>query len=398
MSELNKLVQDFLIYQHTEDQAEFRHVLLMEVLNQRGLDKLFLQQYEITKKALEEQPYRDVSFHYLTLRCEEEIYGYFTAEKRSKSTNLKSLVNQVDYHFLYRKLKFSCEILNRQHIVSGQYENIPLLEPILNHLKKVDVGEIPGIRIYLQTLYMLQEPDNENRYHELKALLIEHIHSFSPSEMKDMFMFAQNYCIRKANKGDKAYLEELFSLQEILVREDVLAQVDRFSQFDFNNMSKVALRLEKFEWLEDFTNRFVELLPIDIRTHSFHLNLASIAFSRGDFRQALRELLKVDSKDIYFQLAQKALLLKIYYELTDVEPFISLVESFRKFLSRNTTIAEYHYTVHYNLIKFTKQLFECKSEGKHTLADIKAEIASVKEIAELIWLEKKVAELEAAAK
>lgn len=302
------------------------------------------------------------------------------------------LLESIDIHFLYRKLKYSCYILNLQNILSVDYD-LSFQEAIVTYLRN-NPPETPALNIYLKCLLTLQDSDETGHYYELKALLTKHIHDFSKEEMRDMYGFAQNYCIKRVNLGEDQFLEELFELYSLLLGEGILVDNDRISLFSFKNISTVAIRLGRYDWVEAFTRDYKQYLRNEVREMAARYNHARIFFYRKEYRAALRQLLEVDARDVYYSLGTKSLLLKIYYEMDDIEPLLSLVTSTRTWLRRNKSISEYQRTIYLNFLNFVKQLVQVKLGGGKPVPQIREKMNEVKKIADLTWLKVKVTELE----
>ena len=101
----------------------------------------------------------------------------------------------------------------------------------------------------------------------------------------------------------------------------------------------------------------------------------------------------VEFTDVYYHLDSKSLLLKIYYEMDDVEPLLSLITTMRVYLKSSKLISEYQRTIYINLINHVKTLARIKSGGMENLDSIKQAIKNNIEIADINWLKAKVAEL-----
>jgi hypothetical protein len=213
-------------------------------------------------------------------------------------------------------------------------------------------------------------------------------------ELRDMYAYVQNYCIRQANLGNSDFLNELFDAYRTLLDSGIIYVQDHLSQFDFKNMVTVGLRVEEYDWVEAFITRESAVLPEDFRQNAITYNLARLHFARKDFKQALRLLFGVEFTDVYYHLDGKSLLLKTYYELEDFEPLLSLIKAFRVYLRRNRKISTYQLTIYNNLIKYVKQLTRLKLGRNVNLTNVKSDIENTKQIADLSWLNQKVEEVE----
>ncbi len=393
MTDLTRLLEEYLIQKQFSENEMLKKHLLLQSLNERDLDKYFLQQIGEAYSIQNKTPFRHSAYYERQAMLEEDSYS-FTSRKdnRSIDSSLQSLVDNIDIHYLTKKLKYSCEIINRMNVVKVEY-NISFLDNTLEFLKNNSFSHVPAIMIYYQVLLTLRESENEKHYHKLKTLLTEHINTFPKSELRDIYGFVQNYCIRQINLGNNTYLRELFENYKILLEKEIIIENKSLAQFDFKNIVTISLRLDEFKWTEKFIEKYSPLLSADFRKNAINYNLARLHYSRKQYRDALRLLLAVEFTDVYYHLDSKSLLLRIYYELEDWEPLLSLFNTFKIYLKRNKLISEYQRTTYINLVKFVRKLTRIKMGSKLPLEQVQQEIQQVKQIADLSWLQSKLDEL-----
>ena len=175
MTGLTKLAEDFIAYNEYDTQAMNKKHLLIKSLHKRNLDKYFTQQLEDGSNLQELHPYRDSHFYENQVMLEEISYGFTSAKNnRAIDSSLQSFADNLDIHYLSKKLKFSCEIINRQNVLSVEYK-LPFLDNTIEFLKKHSYEHIPAIAIYFQILLTLREGENETHYKKLIHLLKQNI-------------------------------------------------------------------------------------------------------------------------------------------------------------------------------------------------------------------------------
>ncbi len=394
-SDLTKLMESFIVQQEFNKNPYHQKQLLLQFYNERNLDKHFSQNISNAQKLIDKHPYQDTRYYYNQTLINEKDYEFTaTRDNRAIDTSLQQLVDHIDIHYLSNKLKYSCEIINRMNVLSVEY-NIAFLDFIINYLKENPQKDIPAIHIYYTILLTLKESEEEQHYFELKRLLKENLSNFSQIELKDMFAFLQNYCIKQANQGKSAYLQELFEAYQLQLEHGILYDNNILSQFDFKNIITVALRLEAYAWTKNFITDNKPHLRSDFRINAYTYNMARVHFSQQEYKQALRLLLSVEFTDVYYHLDSKSLLLKTYYELEDFEPLLSLINTFKVYLKRNKLISDYQKTIYNNLLKFVRKLTRIKMGSKKSVADVQQEMEGVKQIADTTWLKQKIKELAA---
>lgn len=394
MTDLTLLLEDFLAYEVFKEKTFYQKKFLLQKLKEKNHDKYFKQHLSLSNQFLDNHPQRDLK-HYKRQLGYDELSYEFTALKdnRAADTSLQSLSDNLDIYYLSHKLKYCCEILNRQNILQVQY-NIPILEFLLSYLKKNPQEDIPTVRVYFLILKTIREPEAENHFSDLKKYLQLHDEKFSVNEQRDIYAFVQNYCIRKINTGKTKYLKELFEIYKRMLEKDIIFENKELGHSHFKNIVAIALRLNEFKWTENFIEKYSSYLNKDLRKNSISYNFARLHFSKNEFRKALKLLTTIEFTDVYYHLDSKSLLLKIYYEMEEFEPLFSLINTFRVYLQRSKLISEYQRKIYFNLVTQTKRLAKIKSGSNYSLQKIKDTVESDSQIADIGWLKAKILDLD----
>jgi tetratricopeptide (TPR) repeat protein len=259
-------------------------------------------------------------------------------------------------------------------------------------LLKGDFNDKPAIKIYLSIYQTLSGSDNQDVYFELLEQLQHYSHLFKQKEQRDMFVFAQNYCIKRINGGYEGAIEQMFDLYQMMVSKKLIYEGKFVSQPDFKNIITVGLRLNKIEWVEQFIADFKNDLNPEFAENASTYSQAWIHFSRKEYDKARRMLLKVEFNDVYYHLDSKSLLLKVYYEMSEFDAFFSLVDAFRIYLKRNKFISETQRNTYQNFVNMANKLMKMKSRGQKFTSDLIEEINNTKPMADLVWLQMKTIE------
>ncbi len=392
MSDLLWYLEQFIVIQRMENDPVRNNRTLMLHYIDEDLEKHFRGKMRETEQLQQKNPYRDSDYFFNQFLIESTNNYFF--DKQSKhvfNESLQQAIDNLDLYYLALKLKYSCEMMNRKNVMTADYR-LRLLDEILLYLKQNSFDHVPAISIYFKILLTLTESENENHFNDLKKLLADHAAKFPQREARDMFAYAQNYCIKKINSGNPKYLEELFVLYKTSLDAEILIEGKFLSPWTYKNIVGVALRVKEFEWTSKFINDYKERLSLEFRENAFRMNLAYYHFLKNEFSDALELLAHVEFTDLIYALETKTLLLRIYYELDEIEPLFSLIDSFKVYLRRNKLISDYQLKVHLNLLKYVKKLIKLRKGEYEKSEELKNEILSVKQIAGLDWLLKKTEE------
>lgn len=397
-SDLTKLLEDFIAYTQYNKDSFQKSYFLLEALNQRNQDKYFLQELDAIKETNEESPYRDSLYYFNQHKISELSYQH-TSEKRNRAfdSSLQEVIDNLEITYLARGFRYYCEMINRRNILSVQY-NLSFFDEMVKYLNNAIFDFVPAIRIYRLIHKALTEPDNQENYAELLASLEEHSNLFSKKEQRGMYVFAQNYCIKRINKGEPDALQQIFDLYKSMVDKDLIYEGNFVSQPDFKNIVTTGLRLNEVEWVSGFIEEFRGKLNPEFSENAYTYSMAWVHFTRREFDKALRMLLRVEFNDVYYHLDSKSLLMKVYYEMDEYDAFFSLVDAFKIYLRRNKFISDFQRDTYHNFILLINKLMKVKLRKNSMTRALHEEICITKPAADLIWLKTKSEELAKASK
>ncbi len=393
MSDMQKLIDKFLAYNELMEHPIQHEYYLMTSYIDCGLDKHFSKTMKDAQHVQKENHYRDADYFYNEFLLEALNNVYFDKQrKHAYDESLQRAIDNLDLYYLAQKLKYSCELFNRKNIVAADYK-LRLLDEILLYLKDKDFQEAPSVAIYYQILMTLTDKENEDHFKKLRGLLGEHGSRFPLLEARDMYLYAQNYCIKQINSGNQNYLNELFHLYKTMLDKKIAFDGKYITPWTYKNIVGVALRVEEYKWVEKFIHEYKEHLSPEMRENAFAFNLASFYFNKGAFNKALELLRNVEFTDIVYSLDSKAMLLRIYYELNAIDPLLSLLDSFQVYLRRNKLISENQKTIYQNLVHFVKEATRIRQGDKEAAKKLKEKIEKTRQVAYLQWMMKKADEL-----
>jgi len=402
---LNNLLEEFVATERSKKDVFTRNLAFFSEARERDIDKVVLSVAREMNAQLETSRIRDNEYYYHNYLFNNEQDKFFSAKGKIKQDqSLQKKSDNFDIFFLSAKLQDACEMLNRGQIVHAVYED-NILEKLLEHIEeyKAKYAGIPVISVYLNILKMLRNPADETYLHNLLTLLAHHGNIFEKLELRDLYNYAQNYCIRRINAGETAYMQTLFDIYKELLKDNLIFQGKHLTKWDYKNIISLGLRLKEYEWTLKFIQDYKNKLPDNEGDNAYTYNLANYYYETGDYKKAVKLLRNVEFTDVYYNLDSKTMLLKIYYDTEEDENLISLVAAFKIYLKRNKLISEANHTLYRNLLKYTVKVLNLNNKlpyqrGRHfvkQLALIKKQITDNQNIANKKWL---LAQIEAIGK
>lgn len=386
MSDIVEHCENYIRYNnHFQEDVE-GYVHLLSTYNSWGTDKLFEQTLREAKNTLEKNPFRNAPYFFKEYLLQSEVNLFFDRQKkRAYDASLQEAANYLDLFYIATKLKYSCELINRQKLVVTDYK-LRLLREISDHLHENSYVEYPSITIYYQILMTFIEQDSESHFEELKKLLNEHTDKFPASEARDMYAYAQNFAIRKINAGESQYLREYFDLSKAALEKELLMVDGDLSPWTYKNLVITALRVGEFDWAEQFIRNYKNRLNEKFRLNAYNYNQGALLFYKGQHGEALRLINQVEFTDIFYALDTRTMLIKIYYQLDEWDPMQSAIEAFKVYLRRNKTLSDNVKVLYNNFLKYTDKLSRLTKRDKAKLTELKERIEETRQVADMGWL------------
>lgn len=383
MSFLLKLGEQFIGLKKYQGEEALTRYHILEACIDRQLEKSYLQEARKTERLVAAYPFRDSGYYFQHYLVAQAAHHYFGQKNiRKFNADLQTSADYFDLYFLTEKLKNTCEMLNRKKFLQADYQ-LRMLGQLQDYLNEFPVDEVPALAIYGTILRTLQEESDTSHFEKLKELLNIHFDQFAPSEMKEMYFHAINYCIRKIRQKEDAFVKEALDLYIRGIEKKLLYERNYLTPWTFTNIVKLGLRLQQYDWTEGFIQTYYNDLEEQFRSNALHYSLADLHYHKKEVEKAMLNLREVQFTDIFFTLDAKVMLLKIYYDNDEEEAFHSLILSFKVFLKRNKLISDTMRKTYQRFITLLAQLE--KSRGSN-LDELEKEITSAQLLVDRKWL------------
>lgn len=304
---------------------------------------------------------------------------------------MDDVLEHLDRFYLVKKLQLCCEALNVSNVLDKQQE-LFMLDELIWQIHNSSFSEIPHIAIYLKIIDTLRQPDDESHFSRLTSLLQAHGDRIEQDDLREMYHYVLNYSIKMINQGDPVHREVLLDNYKQMMAKKILIQDGQVSQWTYKNVVTICLRQNELAFANTFIHTYRKFLSADIRENAFQYNVSHLLFAKGQYKEAIAGLQKVDLDDVYYRLDARSILLKSFYELNDIDALFYQASSFRMFIRRNKSISAYQKRVYLNLIKITLALVRAGT-NRTRLKRVRARIQRDSRNADLQWVESKLEEL-----
>ena len=388
MSDLFELLEEYLlIKKRRSDKIKTRH-LLAEIYRERKLSKNYQTVVKKTATLLEKQPLRNEYYYRNLLEFQLEETSLKVKDQRTKFFNLGEISDTIDTVFLVQKLKHSCTQLMHQQVYKTEYD-FGLLLHLLPIIEQEKYLKIPAVAIYYYCYGFLSKQKGEAFFQKFKTTLLQNKEMFDVSEMKELYLYVINFCIRKLNEGDKKYSREILEWYQDGLRSDYFLENEKLSRFTYNNIVAAGILLKEFDWLEKFISTYAEKLDPAYRDSTVSFNSARVEYSRGNYAEVMTHLQNVEFKDLVNNLIAKTMLMKVYYELEEYDLLFSHLDSFQIYIRRRE-VSDFHRKNFMSIIRFLKKIVGLAEMDKKGRKALRKEIEAEEVLTEREWLLSKV--------
>lgn len=382
MSFLLKCAEQFLVNQSVTTEKVAIKTRLAAIYRERNLSKHFERTMRDAKNELDKTDTRNATFYHLDQKLQMEEYRFHASQRRTADHNLQAVTDNLDIVYFSQKLRQACLLLSHQTVYKKEYR-FGLLKSILEQVEKENLLSVPAISVYYYAYQSLAHPDQPTYFNQLKKALVEEGQKFPKNEIADLYLLAINFCIKKHNDGEEAYLQDEFDLYKDGIEKEYLLNKGILSRFAYRNVVTTGLALKKDKWVEQFIHAYKDHLETAHRKSMFPFSLARLAFQRRQFGEALQLLQQSEYRDLLLNLAAKGVVLKIFYETAEYDALYSHMDAMQRFIRRKNIIG-YHREHYMNLIQFVRKLME--ATGNEAFGILKKEIEQEKAVAEKGWL------------
>ncbi len=384
MAFLLKAVRQYLaISEVLKDEDEF-HLNLCQGLRHSADHRLHMDALEEGLRRQEEKGYRHIPYHYNAYRLQQEKAALGLQRERGQEVDFQAGLGHFSAFFLASALRHGCTMLTHQAVAEKRYD-LSMVDAAARLVEEGRFSEAPAVRLYYYCYRMLQQPDEEVQFLTLKEALLSSLALFPSEELRDIFLFAINHCIRQLNSGRRQFIGEAFQLYRLGLEQECLLENNYLSAYTYKNITRLGLAQGEGEWVRSFLETYRSRLHPAGRANTYRYNLAYLYFQEGNYAEAMPLLQQVHFRDTLNNLDARRLLLRSYYELGEYDALDSLLDSFSAYLRRQKKLG-YHRQNYQNLIRMIRKMLRSNLEDKSVRARLYEEVRGTPVIAEREWL------------
>lgn len=388
MSLLVKIIERYLAIRTIEQKPAAMPLALAEAYRKLNLQKHYDQTIRTAEEILKNEPDRPADYYSNLYSLEFEKYRSLSARRQLDEVNLQAVSDKLDDAYLAQKLKQTCFSISHRRMYTREYD-LGLLPHLLEVASAERYQKTPAISLYYHGYFALTQSNEEFHFKKFKEQLIAFGNEFPRDELRDLYLLATNYCIKRVNEDAPHFADEALDLYKEALRKKVLQTNGILSHITFSNITAIGLLTEDFSFTENFLNDYKSALSGEYREPIFSFNLARLEYQRGDFDKALDLLRREVYRDLLLNLSVKTVTAKIYFEIKEFDLLFSHLDAMQQFIRRKKVMG-YHRENFQNFLSLLRKIVEMPDFAKAEKITIKKEIEGVKSVAERRWLLKQL--------
>ncbi len=245
ISDLLQLLYDFLGQLSYEKDEARRRSDQLEGLLEREVHNHIPRLARRYEQLLARRPTRSYQHYYHAYQYYDKLDRLsLTRGKRGYDASLQHQSDQLDLYYCCNKLRMACDMQSRNRVVNAGYQAAFLEELLPAFRESPALQKEPPLQVYYRAYRMLTEPGVDQHYFDLRALLQQHSSLFPRRELRILYNYALNHCVRRINSGQSRYYREIFELYQVLLKEQVILRNGYLTQWSYINIITAGIRLK----------------------------------------------------------------------------------------------------------------------------------------------------------
>ncbi|MFN8284118.1 MAG: hypothetical protein U0U67_12940 [Chitinophagales bacterium] len=381
MSVLTKIIEDYIVHARRKANIADEKMQLLFYYHEKHLDKYFNATSKELENIINDLPFgsyqNQMKYRYRELLSEHQV-----------NLNVRG-GSYYYYRYVYNELY---EFIEAEQL---KWENISLID-------RINVEETPRQNgpffVILKLINQLFKTEDERYFYDAMAMSKNMLHRFEKNEINEILTSLLNFAILKVNSGFLAYNEQLYQIYNLLIEAGLILNDNKMRPAVYKNYIHLCTKLNKFKEAKSFLEKYKSFLPDDMKEEIYNFNKAYILFEEADYDKALKILLNMKINDVYYELNQRRIIVKAYYELfkndsSYFDLFQSSMNASKKFLYMQKNIPKIYIDCSKNFFRFLQKIEANANADKPGIEKIIKEIDSTANLYERNWLLNKLKEM-----
>jgi len=386
-SDLTQLALQFLVFEARQQDPLSEALELQQLLGKQELKKHLAGAERQIDKYLEASVGKSSQYYYVQFR--KHVQTFNQASKTVSTAGYMDRLLPADHFlecfYIVQKLKFYVGWLHYRGFRATD-QVLEVFPGFWEYIGSEKFADVPIIAVYQKMIACFTEPEEEEHFRQFVIDLEQYATDLPEEDLRECYQTAQNYCALKINQGRTEYYSVFFNLIKDTIQWGILLENGQISEGVFKNTVTIGLRVNEFDWVEDFIREYAPYLPSNIRENARTFNLANVYSHQKKYDQVIELLRDVEYSDIVYALGSKLVLLRTYYESDEYMAMDSLIDSFKIYLRRNKVISKGLKREYNNFLVFLKKLSTLSSSNPQAVQKLKKRVQETSHVMSKKWL------------
>lgn len=347
MSDLAKLTDRFLIINRNNKEAEGvrQKTLLLNEYGRRGLETYFKNLSDKLEKYLGESKISEEYYEDSYIVGEEirnfyqdrsDIKNYYNTVLTEGESVLSYIISMLsDAAVIKFNLEHTYNKISELDFIGSLIENVRI-ENLMDFFEKNNIANKADVIIKLKTILLVINDNEDEMYYKIRNEIYNHPGLYTNKMLYTIFQNTLlSYAEKRASQGSNEFFAEKYNLMKkmfsiVKMNTEGVGHIFHSIYLDF---ILSAIKLGELDYAEAFAKGFVKHVDPSMKDVVNHLGKAYIYAAKEDHEACIGELALTGQTDFHIKLRTKFLYLKCYFELKAFEQGLSMVDSFKKFIT-----------------------------------------------------------------
>jgi hypothetical protein len=373
---LMKIAREFLVYKTSTRNRVGYYAKLADEFQNRGLYRLAERNLDLGRNELNKRGGKDMD--YFRQRFEfDRVSREISIGENDTKRNIRSLSDESTNLLFFDLMEISRHVEEmtvlkhnfnanfKDHFIYRVIENINF-EKLIKFAEERSLPDHKLLELYACNIQLQMNDQSEELFNKLRKLLKENFNVLSRWGKYNLFLCAENACVRLQAVNEEKYSRMLLELYSDQLEAGLYNEREGspLAQDIFRNIVVSALKLKEYERTEKFIKKYISELPQASKENMYNFSYSLLYFERRKFEEALNYVIKVKYDTFVFKFDIKVHMLKIYHELNYTEEELSMLDTFRHFISENVSVSDYIKYFHLNFVRFLNEIVKGKNGSK----------------------------------
>lgn len=364
-TKLFKIVENYLIHLHLEQENFQKKKILTEIYGKRNLYPEFERNTNLLLNLLAQNATQNVSDYFHKFSLNLDYYFHSTTNRHTAHKYIEDSLINLNHFYTFQRLIIGIDFKLRGNILaknnSFHLYNYERIAPTNHQLYQL-----------LLATYHLQEQDDESLFEEISITLTKLIDHIPSKYAVVVVQSLLNFCTQHLPVNRHKYSNRYYELFQIGLKNQLLFENQKLSYMSYMGFSQVATKLGKFEIAESFINKYATYLDPSISENAKVIATCYLYFFQKKYSAVLDLLPSYHPKHPYGNIQVKTLLIRIYFELylqdkTYQDLLLSTCKSFEKYLKREVKMKQSKLLPFLNFLSFLHSLIRQLGKNNPTL-------------------------------